>query len=256
MSSTGFGGFPLEHGPREGESIVFLHGGSMAGWTWAPQVEGLPGRHLLTPDLPGFGAKAGQAWPGAAGAADSVAELIREHAIGGRAHLVGLSTGGYVAAELVERHPDLVRSCLISGSALAGYSRLETLVVKAQLPFWTARWYWGALASAFGVPAADRPLFADTATAPSPATNRALVENCCTGILDGMRFDYPGPVLAVAAERDVPSVRRAFAPLRARLPQLQTWIAPKVHHAWSSENPELFNEMVAGFVDTGSWPLP
>ena len=44
--------YPLEHGPREGETIVMLHGGNMAGWTWDLQVQAMPERHILTPRLP------------------------------------------------------------------------------------------------------------------------------------------------------------------------------------------------------------
>ena len=66
----------VEHGPRTGETIVFLHGANAAGWTWLAQVDQLPERHLLTPDLPGFAGRAGENWPGVAGAADDIAGLI------------------------------------------------------------------------------------------------------------------------------------------------------------------------------------
>ncbi len=64
---------------------------------------------------------------------------------------------------------------------------------------------------------------------------------------------YTGPCLAVGGEHDSGSVRRAFGPLRARLPQLTTWEAPGMHHPWNIEDPELFTRMVTTHVDTGSW---
>lgn len=75
--------YPLEHGPRHGESIVMLHGGNMAGWTWDLQVQALPNVHILTPDLPGYGRYANEIWPGSAIAADRIADLIRQCALGG-----------------------------------------------------------------------------------------------------------------------------------------------------------------------------
>ena len=75
--------YPVEHGPRQGETIIFLHGGNMAGWTWDLQVEAMPGRHLLAPDLPGYGRNTHEVWPGIAEAADRMAALIRSHSIGG-----------------------------------------------------------------------------------------------------------------------------------------------------------------------------
>lgn len=68
QSDTAYG---IEHGAPAGETIVFLHGGNVAGWMWQPQVELLPDRHLLTPDLPGYGERFAEQWPGLAGAADT-----------------------------------------------------------------------------------------------------------------------------------------------------------------------------------------
>lgn len=246
--------FPLERGPREGESIMFLHGGSSGAWTWSGVIEHLPGRHLLTPDLPGFGERHGEAWPGLDGAADDAAALIREHSVTGRAHVVGLSLGGFVAMHLLERHPQLAASCTISGSALLGYSRAERLLIAAQVPLWHRRWYWAAQAPLFRIPADSREQFVTTASRPRPATNRAMSAEVARHALPTGGLSYDGPVLAVAAEHDPASVRRAFAPLRAALPQTRTWIAPGMHHPWSAEDPELFAQMVAAQADGRHWP--
>lgn len=245
--------YPIEHGPRSGESVLFLHGGNVAGWTWQPQVERLPGRHLLTPDLPGYGTRADVDFPGLAGAADDLADLIRARAVDGRAHLVGLSLGGFVAVQLARRHPELVRSALVSGVALAGYSPLVRRLVAPQVGLWRRRWYWAAQAPLFGIPAEDRELFVSTATAPSAATNRRMFEEVARGDVPE-RFDFDGPLLAVSGQREMAAVRRAFAPLRTVAPQLQTWTAPGMHHPWNAQDPDLFTQMTTQFADTGSWP--
>ena len=246
--------YPVEHGPRQGETIIFLHGGNMAGWTWDLQVEAMPGRHLLTPDLPGYGRNTHEVWPGIAEAADRMAALIRSHSIGGRAHIVGLSLGGFVAIELIRRHPTLAYTCTISGSPLLGYTRWERMVIGAQVPRWHRRWYWSAQSRPFNIPAEDRELFVQTASSPQPLTNTLLFRELGVRALPAEPFSFTGPVLAVAAEHDTPSVRRSFDPLRKCLPQLRTWVAPGMHHAWSAENPELFARMVATHADTGRWP--
>lgn len=246
--------YPLEHGPRTGETIVFLHGGNVGGWTWQPQVELLPDRHLLTPDLPGYCSRADEQWPGLAGAADDVAELIRARAVGGRAHVVGLSLGGFVATHLAWQHPELVRSATISGVALAGYSNFERRVARMQLPLWRRRWYWAAQAPLFGIPKEERSAFVDVATAASAGTNaRMLAEVTGPGLPDGPS-PFAGPFLAVSGSRESKSVRRAFEPLRKRVPQLQTWVAPGMHHPWSQQDPELFTRMVLAMADDGVWP--
>ena len=245
--------YPLEHGPHDGETIILLHGGNMAGWTWDAQVKGVPDRHVLTPDLPGYGQRRNLTWPGTAEAADDIAERIRSRALNGRAHVVGLSLGGLVAVHLVHRHPQLVSTCIISGAAAAGYAWWERVVIGLQVPLWHRPWYWAAQARAFRIPKDERTTFASSASGTDRATNRAMVTDTTAGILPDGPFTYDGPFLAVAAEHDSASVRRAFEPLRIRLPQMITWEAPGMHHPWNIENPELFTRMVTTFADTATW---
>lgn len=250
-------GYPIEHGPREGETLVLLHGGNVAGWMWEPQVQRMQDRHLLTPDLPGYGAQADRVWPGMQAAADEVAALIRERAVDERAHVVGLSLGGHVATHLLQRHPALVRSCTITGVASLGLGVLERRIIGAQVPLWHRRWYWTVQARAFGIPADGRELFVQTGSGVRPESNRAMFDEVAHGTLPEGPIAFDGPVLAVAAERESRSVHDALPALRAALPQLRTWIAPRVHHIWSIEDPELFARMVTTHADSGEWaPTP
>lgn len=244
----------IEHGPGAGESILFLHGGNTARWMWGGQVEGLPGRHLITPDLPGYGSRAGEDWPGMPVVADDVATTIRRHALGGRAHVVGLSLGGHVALHLLHRSPELVRSCIVTGVAATGLTRLERRLIAPQLPLWRSRRYWTLQARLFRIPPEDRPRFIASAAAASERTNRRVFAEIVDGSMPRGPFTYDGPLLVVAGQRESRSVRDAFVTLRAALPQTRTWIAPSMHHPWNAEDPELFSSMVATFVDTGEWP--
>lgn len=253
-SKTLLSSYPLEHGPRTGETIAFVHGGSMGGWMWEPQIELLPERHLLTPDLPGYGSRADERWSGLAGAADDLADRIRRDAVDGRAHVVGLSLGGFVVVHLLHRHPDVVRSATFTGVALAGYTRAERLLVGLQVPLWRQRWYWVLQTLPFGIPKDSRELFVASATAASAQTNRSMFDEVASAGMPTGPFTYAGPVLAVSGQRETGSIRRGFGPLREQLPQLQTWVAPGMHHPWNVEDPDLFTRMVVSMADTGSWP--
>ena len=78
-------------------TIVFLHGTRLTGSQWASQVAALSDAyHCLAVDLPGHGNQHGVTFT-LEGAADRVGDLIRREAHGGRAIVVGLSLGGYVA---------------------------------------------------------------------------------------------------------------------------------------------------------------
>jgi len=248
--------YPLEHGAEatETDTIVFLHGGSVAAWSWEPQVAGLPGRHLLTPDLPGFGARSDEDWRSLAETADDVAATIAEHAHGGRAHLVGLSLGGLVAVQVMARHPGLLRSCLVSGVPLDGIHGVARFVNTLQLRLWGRPWYWRAQAKAFGLPADAVTVFVEHGLGIRPDNAARVFEDVNRGGSPEGLGGYRGPLLAVAGEKESRLVRDSLATLQTLLPQTRTWIAPGMHHVWSIEDAELFTRMVAGWVDDGTLP--
>lgn len=117
------------------------------------------------------------------------------------------------------------------------------------------RWYWTLVSLPFGLSKADRRDFVDMSVAASPTTNRRMVRDVIHGTTVN-HFVFDGPFLAVAGEREGKFIRQAFPALKALAPQLQTWVAPKMHHPWSAQDPELFARMVATFVDTGEWDGP
>jgi len=248
--------YPLEHGAEatEAETIVFLHGGAVAAWSWQPQVAGLPGRHLLTPDLPGFGARSAEDWRSVEATADDVAATIAEHAHDGRAHLVGLSLGGLVAVQVMARHPEVLRSCLVSGVPVDGIHGLSRILNSLQLRLWSRRWYWRAQAKVFGLPADSVALFVEHGLGIRADNAARVFDDVNRGSNREGLGAYRARILAVAGEKESRLARAGLATLRALLPQARTWIAPGMHHVWSIEDAELFTRMVIGWVDDGSLP--
>ena len=106
----------LVSGPPGAPSIVFVHSTRLTGAMWAAQQVELSGEfQTIAIDLPAHGARAGEPFT-LDGAADVLAAAIRDHATGGRAIVVGLSLGGYVAMALAAREPALVRGLVLSGA--------------------------------------------------------------------------------------------------------------------------------------------
>jgi pimeloyl-ACP methyl ester carboxylesterase len=93
----------LVAGPPGAPSIVFVHSTRLTGAMWAAQQAELSGEfQTIAIDLPAHGARAGEPFT-LDGAGDVLAAAIRDHATGGRAVVVGLSLGGYVAMALAAR---------------------------------------------------------------------------------------------------------------------------------------------------------
>ncbi|KAM0304742.1 hypothetical protein ACHAPM_002854 [Fusarium culmorum] len=103
-----------ESSPR---TVVLIHGLFSCNLEWEHVVPFLSDYHLIIPDLPQHSkSKEVGPWSLELGA-DSVAHLIRTYAHNGRAHVVGLSLGGFTTMEIIRRHPDLVISAFVTGAA-------------------------------------------------------------------------------------------------------------------------------------------
>jgi pimeloyl-ACP methyl ester carboxylesterase len=98
-------------------TIVLIHGLFSCNLEWGHVIPYLNDYHLIVPDLPQHSkSKHVGPWSLELGA-DTVADLIRNHAHGGQAHVVGLSLGGFTTMEIIRRHPELVKSAFITGAA-------------------------------------------------------------------------------------------------------------------------------------------
>jgi len=103
-------------GPPDGPPIVFLHGTRLSRTMWRPVMRRLAGSYrVIALDLPGHGSRSDVPFAIDAAVA-SVVSAVDEQG-GGRATLVGLSLGGYVAMDVAARHPERVRALVLSGAS-------------------------------------------------------------------------------------------------------------------------------------------
>ena len=113
-------------GPVDAPAIVFLHSTRLTRAMWAPQLRRLSGSfRCVAVDLPGHGALAGEAFT-IEGAVDVVRRAIEAEVPSGRAVLVGLSLGGYVAIDTAEAHPELVEGLVLAGCSGEAFGALAT----------------------------------------------------------------------------------------------------------------------------------
>lgn len=108
--------------------VVLVHGLRTSRTMWRAQVRALErvGRQAIAVDLPGHGTRIGEPFT-LDSAVDTVARAI--DGVGGRAFVVGLSLGGYVAIRHAARHPDQVAGLVAASCStqphrvlLAGWS--------------------------------------------------------------------------------------------------------------------------------------
>lgn len=104
----------------QGEPVILIHGWTSSGWiNWTlPGTTGLLAKDhkVIVPDMPGHGRSDKPVREDAYGP-ELVEDVVRlmDHLKIGKAHIVGYSMGGIIAAKLIVRHPDRVLSGTLGG---------------------------------------------------------------------------------------------------------------------------------------------
>ena len=245
-------------GPADAPAIVFVHGTRLSRAMWRAQMDDLRDAYrVVAVDLPGHGALGGRSFA-LATAADHVARTI-EDAAGGRAVVVGLSLGGYVAMELAARRPELVRGLVLSGATAepvgvlaAPYLALAALMDRFDGPALEAvnRWFFR---TRFAPRLADPIVAGGFWSAGGAQALRALV---------GQRFAprlaaYPGPVLVLNGDLD-PLFRLRVRSFVDGVGDVRRVRLRGATHLANLDRPAAFNFAVRRFAEglTGPGPAP
>jgi len=123
----------LEAGPREGLSVLLLHGMKFQAETWRElgTLAALAdlGLHVLAVDMPGFG----KSEPNELSPGEVLARLFQKKELP-QAVLIGPSMGGRIAMEFAIAHPEKIRGLVLVGAVgvvenQAGLSRINAPVL-------------------------------------------------------------------------------------------------------------------------------
>ena len=244
-------------GAENAPAIVFLHGLGVSSWMWTEQVAALSGDfHCLAIDLPGNGESYRETWHSLADSAAQVAAIIRARAAGGRAHVVGLSLGGYVALKLLADHPDVVETMIISG--VSGKPLTPRWFYKGMVLAVSPLMHWQPYINMniklMNLPADAATLFTRDNKRVSSGNMRRLFNEITDFGLPPELSGRTQRLLAVAGAEEAKAIREGVQHFAAVIPNATAALAPNAHHGWNGEFPQLFSDMVRAWV-TGQ-PLP
>ncbi|MDP9363619.1 MAG: alpha/beta hydrolase [Chloroflexota bacterium] len=245
-----------ESGRAGAPSLVFLHGVGTSGWMWQAQVASLADHHCLVPDLPGHGHSSGVPWVALADTTARVADLIRARATDGRAHVVGLSLGAYVAAQLLATEPGLVDHAVVSGLSALPFPHPRRMRAMGYLmaPFLKTNYMLRANARGLKIPEASYEQYRQSAAAMSRRAFLRIGNELLTYRLPAGLANAPCPTLVVAGEHEHELIRRSIPALVAALPRAEGRLALGLGHGWNGEAPELFTNTVRAWIADA--PLP
>lgn len=243
-----------------GPAVVLIHGYPLCRQMWRSQVEALTaaGYRVVTLDLRGFGASEAPEGPYSMSVfADDVAALLTHLGIA-RAVVGGMSMGGYVLLNLVERYPQRLLAAMF-------------LVTRAGADDEPGRMRRSALATEVGAGrpqmvidafrgilfAADTPVAQPEMVAEVQAWMTAASLPGLAGGLLAMRdrqdyvellpsFRLPALVIGAEQDRAVPAEHSRL--LAERLPNARLCMIADAGHMANLERPDAFNACVLEFV--------
>jgi len=259
-----------------GTPIVFVHEFGGDHRSWEPQLRQLARRHRCVTfaargyppsDVP----ESVEAYSQARAVADIVA--VMDAAGIDRAHVVGLSMGGFAALHLALEHPDRARSIVVAGTgygaekAFEAYFRDVSAEVARQFETQGSETF--ARTYALGP---SRVQFQNKDPRGWLEFAQQLGEHSARGAANTMRgvqmrrpslYDLEPrlrtldvPTLVMTGDEDDHCLQPALY-LKKTIPRCGLVVLPKSGHTLNLEEPELFNRFVADFVaqvDAGRWP--
>ncbi len=247
----------------DGPVVVLIHGAGMDSTVWQLQTRYLAYRGLraVALDLPGHGRSEGEALTSIEEMAEWVARFA-DAAGFPSVHVVGHSMGTFVALELASRHPDLVRSVTLCGTATSMAVHPELLdAAEHDLP------RAAALMASWG-----HATPAQVGVNPTPGLwmlggAQALVENSRPGVLatdfracmgyagaEAAASDVSCPATVIVARGDKMTPAKSGRALAAALPAATVIELDDTGHQMMTENPRAVKRAILDAVTAASAP--
>lgn len=245
-----------------GIPLVLLHAFPLDHGMWERQGPLAEQVRLIVPDLRGFGGSGETLPESIAQLADDTVALLDALHVTGPAVVCGVSMGGYVAQQIVARHPDRVAAAVLVDTKLEADTP-EARAGRADLAAKVGRLGQGILADAMiprllGESNESRDL-------PGRAENEGLLRRLILAqpvatiqaaltalgdrpdMTDAMRQARPPMLLVVGAE-DAITPPACLELAETVIPHARLLIVPHAGHMVPLEQPTLFNEAVLEFL--------
>ena len=240
-------------GPSNAPCIVFVHGMRVTRRMWQPQMEALASEfRLIAVDLPGHGSLKDEEF-GVEHAVDELATVVDSEA-NGRAVIVGLSLGGYIAIECGARYPQKAAGLVIASASVEPHRwyNLPYRVASTLMSILPQSWLNTLNRAVFLLVYGKRR--AEPLVAPG-----FFMRGGAAGIREIMSREYapklaayPGEVLLLNGSMDL-GFRMHEKRFLALAQRGRVEVIPRAFHLANIDQPQAFSDAVRRFAKSIAW---
>ena len=237
--------FILESGMENKTSIVFLHGVCASSNMWLHHMKALKNFHCVAPDFPGHGKSNQYQWTTIDQVTEWIAEIIKTKCHN-RAHIVGLSLGGAVGLNLLNKYPAVVDRAIIDGCGTRPIrgSRLAVFGAALVSPFIRTSAIIKVVERMIGIGEKDREDFTnDMKKVRSKSFRRAVRDANVRQLLPDNVSHIKSPVLFVSGEREPGITHETHRIFSSLIPGSKCLYYPGKGHGWVGEDLETHIDM-------------
>lgn len=234
-------------GPKDAPSLVLIHGQAISSTMWYPNVSALSEQfRVYVPDILGDMGKSIQTRPFKQPA--DFGEWMQELFDGlhlKRAHVAGLSYGGFIAAQTALSLPERVNKLILMAPASLLSIRLIFFVRMM-----------GVLIPGLSFETKQKLIMGTAPTNAVPAIQQMFTTNDFRYSMylpptfkDDQLRQIKAPTLLIMGDQEVIyNYRKAIARAKKLLPNLQTALIPGAGHALNFDQPALVNQQILDFL--------
>lgn len=241
------------------QTIIFLHGGESCHLEFSHVTPFLTDYDILLVDLPGHSRSKNIPFT-MKNAINTLTNLIKINAQTGKAHIVGLSLGGFIGLELARQSPDLLLSLWCTGCApFTGYRqwfishpRILSSIVTMAGKFATERIFWASFGDVQRIPGLREEVQKNQnlSTMRDVFTELSLVTLDRYSEIRGVRI----AIVAGGKGDNVQDTMEAGRLLRSGNPECSAFVVRDAIHWWSLQLPEVFARGVRAWIEGCDMP--